>query len=58
MLSTDTETRRLLVREHQEALRRDALRASVKDEAPVESTGRRRRFRLPQLRFRLHPARR
>ena len=57
MLSTDIEVRRLLVREHQEQLRRDALRASVNDEAPVESAGPRHRFRLPRLRIRMHPAR-
>jgi hypothetical protein len=57
MFSTDIETLRLLVREHQEQLRRDALPASVKDEAPVESAGTRRRFWPSRLRIRLHPAR-
>ena len=58
MLHTDTEARRLLVREHQEALRRDALRvSSVTEPAPVESAGPRRRFRLRRLRLLMHPAR-
>ena len=57
MLNTDVEARRLLVREHQEALRRDALRASVTDTAPAESTRRHLRFRLPRLRIRIYIAR-
>lgn len=56
MLYPDTETRRLLVREHQAELKRDALRASSARPETVESRGRRRRLQLRRLRIRLRPA--
>jgi hypothetical protein len=55
MLHHDPQVLSLLVSEHVEALRRDALRVPVPPKV-VESGGRTRRRRLRRLWTRLHPA--
>lgn len=56
MLTPDSETRRLLVRERQAQLEREALVASLARLDKVESRRRQRRLQLRRLWFRLRPA--
>jgi hypothetical protein len=57
MLYPDTETRSLLVREHQAELQRDVLLANrVRPEAAQSRGRRRRRLQLRWLQIRLRPA--
>jgi hypothetical protein len=56
MLTPDAETRRLLVRERQAELQREALLANLARPAKVDSRRRRRRLQLRRLRFHLRPA--
>jgi hypothetical protein len=56
MLTPDSETRRLLVRERQAELQREALLASLAHSDKVDSRRRRRRVQLRRLRFHLRPA--
>jgi hypothetical protein len=56
MLTPDSETRRLLVRERQAQLEREALVASLARPDKVDSRRRRRRLQLRRLWFRLRPA--
>jgi hypothetical protein len=56
MLTPDSETRRLLVRERQAELERDALLASLARPDKVDSRRRQGRLQLRRLWFHLRPA--